>query len=202
MNPNNQKNLRQLTVRIVSTDTQEIGTGFILSQSYLGEEIYILTAKHCLFGSEFDQTPQLASISLEISVENDRMIKYQLQDGDQILYNEEHEPDIAIIIIRKERIETLIGEVPIIEAVFDRRDILGCTLGGFPREFKLKECHTINCSFEMPPTTSKVELSPQNPIKTVMFEENLDSIKGMSGGPVILYHNGEIYFHAIIDEFG
>lgn len=202
MNPNNQKSLRQLTVRIVSTDTQEIGTGFILSQSYLGEELYILTAKHCLFGSEFDQTPRLASISLEISVENDKMVKYQLQDGDQILYNEEDEPDVAIIIIRKERIEALMGEVPIIEAVFDRKDILGCTLGGFPREFELKECHTIICSFEMPSTTNKVELSPQNPIKTVMFEENLDSIKGMSGGPVILYHNGEIYFHAIIDEFG
>jgi|GEM_PF-6887230 len=202
MNPNNQKNLKQLTVRIASTDTREIGTGFMLSQPHLGEELYVLTAKHCLFGSEFDQTPQLSSISLEISVQNDRMIKYQLQDGDQILYNEEHEPDIAIIIIRKEKIEALIGEISVIEAVFDRKEILGCTLGGFPREFESKECHTIACSFEMPTTMYKVELSPQNPIKTVMYGENLDSIQGMSGGPVILYHNGEIYFHAIVDEFG
>jgi hypothetical protein len=170
MNPNNQKNLKQLTVRITSTDTGEIGTGFMLSQPHLGEELYILTAKHCLFGSEFDQTPQSSSISLEISVENDRMIKYQLQDGDEILYNEEHEPDIAIIIIRKERIETLIGEVPIMEAVFDRKDILGCTLGGFPREFELKECHTIICSFDMPSTTNKVELLLKAPLKLLCMK--------------------------------
>lgn len=201
MNTINEKIIKRLTVKITSTQSNEAGTGFILYQPHLADKIYVLTAKHCLCGSEFNFEPDYKSLSFEMNI-GDSIVKYQLKKEDEILINEENDPDIAIIVINKENIDNEAIKVPLMDVVIDRSELQGCVIGGYPNEFSLKSVKSIQCSFDLTADDNKIELSPQSSIETVEFDDNLSSIQGMSGGAVCLENKGDIFFHGIVDTFG
>jgi hypothetical protein len=199
MNISNENIIRKLTVKITSKQAGESGTGVFLSQSHFGDKIYVLTAKHCICGSGFNYKPSYQSIFLEInSSPNSPTIEYQLTEEDNFFYTEENEPDIAIIILNK---ATLDFKIPFIDVVTDRKELESCIISGYPKEFSHQTVKSIACAFDLS-SNSKLELSPQSSINTVEHDNNLDSIRGMSGGPVFLKSDKKLSLHGIVDEFG
>jgi len=201
MNSINEQIIKRLTVKITSTLSNEAGTGFILYQPHLEDKIYVLTAKHCLCGSEFNYKPDYKSLFFEMNI-GDSIVKYQLKKEDIILVNQENDPDIAIIIINKENIDNEAVKVPFMDVVIDRSELQGCVIGGYPNQFSLKSVKSIQCSFDLTANDNKIELSPQSSIEPVDFDDKLSSIQGMSGGAVCLEYKGDIFFHGIVDSFG
>lgn len=201
MNVLNERIIERLTVKITSTLAQEAGSGFLLSQPHFLDKIYVLTAKHCLCGSEFGYEPNYKSLFLEMSI-GKSIIKYELQSDDKILFNVENDPDVAIVVIDRSRLVNEAEKFPMMNAVVDRRELQGCTIVGFPREFSLKSVKSIVCSFDLTADDNKIELSPESSIDTIEYGNNLTYIRGMSGGATFLENNGEIFFHGIIDTFG
>jgi len=201
MNLINERIIKRLTVKITSTAAREAGSGFLLSQSHLEDKIYVLTAKHCLCGSEFEHVPNYKSLFLEMSV-GDSVVKYEFQEDDQIIFHEANDPDVAIVVIDKEKLDNEVIKIPLMDAVTDRSKLQGCVFGGFPNEFYQNTLKSILCSFDLTADENTIELSPQSRIESVEFDNNLSSIRGMSGGAVLLENNGDIFLHGIVDTFG
>jgi len=91
--------LKLVTVRVSSKD-EEIGSGTIYKPTG-SDFIYIFTAKHCIYGKDFDNGAKRKDIKIDKIKTANRRKEYILQKGDKIIQDDAD--DIVVIIIEGKR---------------------------------------------------------------------------------------------------
>ncbi|TCN57628.1 hypothetical protein D0809_13675 [Flavobacterium circumlabens] len=131
MTTNSEQLFQYATVKITCND--EIGTALLYSPSESLDYMYILTAKHCLTGKDFDKQYVNKDIIIE-KIFNPSTGEYHschIMETDMVICTESNELDLALIIVPKVRIESLSG-IEYFFQVIDKPGAAGeCMIRGF-----------------------------------------------------------------------
>lgn len=196
MTSGNDKKISQLTVKLTKAEsTTTIGTGIIYYQKSFGDNVYILTAAHCLFddGDKFQHIFQQVNIDLYVSTETSyRTITVNVQEN---LLFKDIDKDLGILCLNKSTVESIIGAIPIIHVVRERLNFDKFTIKGFPNATKGEELAIINAIWL------------QNMTIVDKFQLRLTddytnwATQGFSGSGVFFEANNEIYLYGIFTRF-
>jgi len=172
---------QSVTVRIKCDG--KTGSG-ILALPGDGGLLYILTAKHVLFGDKYDTPPVKTTIIIDhiLSVKG-KPESYQLTGADDIIAFDNNDNDLAIVIIKTPGgpfDRELAAKSKYID---DDYGLKRCSLRGFPAMNDNKENRSISCEFE--------EFRAGKPghflvhciqLLDTMFDDASNNVAGLSGG--------------------
>ncbi len=196
-------NLPQLsTIRIQCNE--DIGTAVIYFPDADTDYVYILTAKHCLVGEEFNKTYSKEGILLD-QIFNDESLTYHsyvLSDTAVVITSVNNEEDLALIIVPANDIVALTGK-----RFFSQVIDADCTI----QEYKVRGFANFNDQKDDQPFSLKfLENKKHNPnIFTLHHEGSLDSfyqqamsnVAGLSGSGAYANLFGNLYFVGIIHTY-
>lgn len=189
------KIISKLTVRLKDSQNNDyVGSGVIFYQDSLNDKIYILTASHCLFtdGDKFQNKRSEISIDLlKCNFFDYETVKVKVDSN--LLFTSERK-DVAVLVLAKKEVESIIGEIPKISCVKERSAYNDFITKGFPK------------------ATLGEEIVVLYPTWLQHFEDNRFQIqlneaysaystKGFSGSPIFLIAKNEIYLFGIFTRF-
>lgn len=191
---------QRITVRIVCNDST--GTGIlVLPESR--EFIYILTAKHVLFGKDFSSPLVKSAIIIDkILTGSDEFMSYQVKETNDVLTYESNEDDIAVIIISKT--ESAFDPDVISEGLYIDSDfgLLNCYARGFPYLGGNTDSRALTCLFdEFKAGNSNHFLihTPQH-LETFFSDANTN-VQGLSGGGVFFNYDGKSHLLGVVMKY-
>lgn len=190
------KIISSLTIRITEKETGNcIGSGIIYYNEQLKESVYILTAAHCLFqDGEGFQTP-LEEINIHFYNSKDDSYYSMTKIIDPKLVFKDTNKDVAVFVINKAELETLIGEIPKIFCVNQRLSFNNFITKGFPNATQGKELDVIF-------PTWKQEMTEVHKFQLQLNEDyNSWATEGFSGSGIFLEANNEIYLFGVFTRF-
>lgn len=196
-------NLPQLsTIRIQCNE--DIGTAVIYFPDADTEYVYILTAKHCLVGEEFNKTYSKERILLD-QIFNEESLTYHsyvLSDTAVVITSVNNEEDLALIIVPANDIVALTGK-RFFSQVTDTDDTI--------QDYKVRGFANFNDQKDDQPFSLKfLENKKHNPnIFTLHHEGTLDTfyqqamsnVSGLSGSGAYADLFGNLYFVGIIHTY-
>jgi hypothetical protein len=121
------RDLSVLSVKI--TAKGNFGSGFIYLPYKDSKFIYIITAKHCIYGYNFDEVITNKDVNIYF-LGNDN--SYRLSHPDKIISNTENDPDLAIIRVSLKKIAPFLVEIPTIPICGFNPCYLEADFKGFP----------------------------------------------------------------------
>ncbi|MFC4686964.1 hypothetical protein ACFO4P_08450 [Epilithonimonas pallida] len=197
------KNIQQLAAVKISSN-KEVSTAVIYFPDPDVDYVYVLTAKHCLTGKNFDKEIIKTGIVLDeiFNEETSTFHSYTLVDTDIVLVSESDEEDMALLILPKEDIISLTGKQFFCQVIDTNQSIDNYQIRGFAsfnnqdkdRYFPLK----FNEDEKAGP--QHFSLRSEEPLDT--FDARaLENVSGLSGSGAysILYDNA--YLTGIIDNY-
>ncbi|MFT5915724.1 MAG: hypothetical protein ACI81T_002227, partial [Bacteroidia bacterium] len=195
--------LTKLTVRLSNPDSkQPIGSGIIYSNQQLKDKVYILTAGHCLFDCKDKDTFQNPLQSINIDFYNSEEKRYDTisHDIDYELVSAKINPDVAVLILDKEEVEKITGEIPTVKAIKTNRNVDKFILKGFPSATDGEEIDTLRLSgFSHFDQKDIFQLTLDQD-----YSDEADSnyqVDGFSGSGVFLLEEEELYLFGILTRF-
>lgn len=198
MTSNNDKIISQLTVKLTKTEfeqTATIGTGVIYYQKQFNDNVYIITAAHCLFsdGDSFQHIFQ--KINVDLYVYGANVYQTITIDVQEKLIFKNVDNDLGILCLNKNTVESIIGSIPIIEVVRERLNFDKFTIKGFPNATKGAELAVINAVWLQNMTTVKK-------FQLKLVDDYTDwAVQGFSGSGVFLEADKEIYLYGVFTRF-
>lgn len=183
----------QINVSFENEDTEK-GSGILYNSNQDTDFYYIFTAKHCIYGKDFDKTPK--EIKLKFYQKEDNYI----YNENRIYISADPQIDLALIIISRRNINTYIGAIPQLKLVSDNNGHLSTFCWGYAK---------YNGETDKPQYI-KGEIAPIVDGNIIFIPTNLSSsentdtkstLKGISGSGIILEANDEIYLLGIITDF-
>ncbi len=190
--------IRRLTCRIVTPDQK--GSGVILLPADDSTRLYVLTAKHCLLGNDFDRPTAPEDITVDFSPASAKGDKgpgtpYRLESAAHIICYETS--DIAVISLEQAKVKTITGEIPRIHVLTHRRDSLPSLFSGFPQAYDNKKRINIHAYY-----TDLNTVAPSRVKLDTLESEALFNCKGFSGGGVFSLRDNQLVLGGIVLEFG
>lgn len=191
--------LRYLTVKV--SCSYGIGTGILYLSQVQGSMIMLITAKHCICGKNFDQTP----VSEDIKISWDEFLggeptpsPIQLPEKLCSLYFKGNEKDIAIILIPIEVIPETIRDHIRLNLLPDAKGLRSSYICGFPTSRNIRFIDTI-----LQPNISKfnIEFEPERLLICEECDLTSTSVKGLSGGGLFIESRGRLYLHGLTTEY-
>jgi DNA polymerase III delta prime subunit len=199
---NNEQILQYATVKIQCNG--ETGTALLYSPGETFDYMYILTAKHCLAGKNFDKQFQNKNIRIE-KIFNPLSGKYYscgIMETDKVICTENNDLDLALIIIPKSRIEELSG-LHYSFQIMDRPGLTGeCMIRGFAEFNSGKEDRSYKLNF-----TEGVKDKPEilslhfNGSLDTRYQSALDNVQGLSGSGLFSIIKGHLFLLGIIHTY-
>lgn len=184
--------LSNLSVRLRECDnSQPIGSGVLYYHPDLKNQIYILTAAHCLFkdGDSFTEPREGIKIDLfngEISIY--KKINYNLVSACI-------ERDVAIIVVDKNEILSVIDSLPRVEVIKNHLAISTFVSKGFPLATQGKEIVCIYLEWSQ-------EFVPECQFQLKLNEDyNADEIGGFSGSGIYLHTDNKLFLMGIFTRY-
>jgi hypothetical protein len=189
--------LLRTSVRIRNTQSNNvIGSGVLYYNSTLQNNVYILTAAHCLYGEPETFTSPYETVVLEL---------YSAKTHDYIsithkvnynLVSAEEEKDIAILVIRHSDLpQELIDNIPNVNSIKERQSATEFLIRGFPLATKGEELDSIN-------PTWKQEMSGGFRFQLNLKEDYTSYyMQGFSGSGVYVTLNNELYLLGVMTRF-
>jgi len=117
--------VKSITCRVETPNAS--GTGIILLTPS-DNDIYLVTAKHCLLGKNFDGDLQNEDVTLYVpSINNDTFTAITLDRDNQILLSADTALDIAIIVMRKSDLD--VANIPLLDVRYFHQK---CFFRGYP----------------------------------------------------------------------
>lgn len=189
--------ISRATVRIKKANSKNvIGTGVLYYQDNLKDKIYILTTAHSLYSDSDKFEKKIDSIDIDFfngtsNTYNSKTIK----NIDECLISKHKNNDFAVIVLDKEIVEDLVGEIPRIKAVRERLDFSNFVCKGFPMATLGKELDAIYPKWKQRMTeVDKFQLE----LTETYTEFNM---KGFSGGGIFMIANETIYLYGVFARF-
>ncbi|WP_270646836.1 trypsin-like serine protease [Paeniclostridium hominis] len=193
-----------ITCKIIVYDKlnrHQHGSGVILNLKE-SECVYILTAKHCIWGD--DAQCDLNNMQIDILVRNkdydNEYVRVSIDKSDDILYDKDDSEDIAIIVLKKNRIDSLKDISSI--GILDEESVLNeCIIRGYPAPYNdssnnqaitIPSCKYIDTNI----------LATETKLESQSYGDSSYNLKGCSGGGVFTLLNGDFYLIGIVYEFG
>jgi hypothetical protein len=182
-----ERELSLITVQIRRNDNI-IGTGILYYNNNLGDKVYILTARHCLF----DTKDKFRDIN--IGLYNPKNNKYQFIPAGKIISSEKNE-DMAVIILEKRIIDPINSDLYKIQVINNRKSFESFFIKGFSMATNMDELVLIPCTWL------------QEMINESCFQLQIESdyivnnISGASGSGVFLRNNDNVYLLGILTRF-
>ncbi len=181
----------------------EIGTAVLFFPGEDLEEVYILTAKHCLTGKKFDKSYTYKDITLK-QLFNPITQTYHtcnLTETDVIVVSENTE-DLALIIMPKQRIIEFIGNEFRCQVI----NTNPCITEYIVRGFANLNSQLADRQF---PMTFVEDQKDNNNLFIMKSDENLDTylyralenVEGLSGSGAFAILNGTIYLTSIVHGY-
>ncbi len=180
--------VNKITCRIETM--HEKGTGVLVAYGH-NELLYLITAKHCLLGSNFDQ--QLDRSSVKILIPGDTKEDFMpitLKDSDEILFPEEEHIDCAVIVLND--LPDL--DIPLVEILNTQYTVNDCFFRGYPQAYGNIKAIPI-----------KVNYVDNNVVTTNTALYSIDSeplynCQGFSGSGVFVEVDGRVFLAGLIYE--
>lgn len=199
LNINNEQDLllSQVTVRLRNVNTEKvIGTGILYYSDDLKDNIYIITASHCLYSDGDSFQTLIPSIILDFyNPSKDVYLSFNVQHINENLLFKEVDKDLAVIVLNKSEVEDLIGDIPKMKVVTTRQNKNLFVVKGFPNATMGKELDVIYPSWKQKLTA------------TLMFQLQLNedyddyATEGFSGSGIFLNDTEYVYLYGVFTRF-
>lgn len=199
---NNDQLLQYATVKIHCN--AETGTALLYSPGESLDYMYILTAKHCLMGKDFDKEYKNTDITIEKIFNPGSGLWYScsIAETDKVICTESNELDLALIIVPKSRIEELSG-LQYLFQVIDRPAITGqCLIRGFA-DFNSGEedrPYELNYSEAKKEKPEVLSLNFEGPLDT-RYQSAVENVQGLSGSGLFTIVKGNLFLLGIIHSY-
>lgn len=189
--------ISRLTVRLREESSQAvIGTGLIYYSDDLRDNIYIITASHCLHddGDSFQQL--LSSVLVDMyNPSKDKYVSIKLDSINENLLFRDTDKDLAVLPLNKSDVEDIIGDIPKVRVVTTRQNKTQFIIKGFPNATKGQELDVIY-------PTWKQELTGTRKFQLLLNEDYDDyATEGFSGSGIFLNDNEYVYLFGIFTRF-
>ncbi|HVW94427.1 MAG TPA: AVAST type 2 anti-phage system protein Avs2 [Mucilaginibacter sp.] len=196
MKPTNDHLLTQLTVRLRRSNTlQTIGSGLLFSAPYLKNQVYLLTAAHCLYADKDHFKQPLDSITLDLYRSSANAYNAIEHHIDHKLVSADSDRDVAILLLDKTTVEAISGKLPDITAIRERQAARQFVAKGFPNATQGKELDVIS-------PTWKQEMSGVKKFQLQLHESYSEwATSGFSGSGVFLADREQVYLFGIFTRF-
>ena len=191
---------QRITVRI--TCDGNTGTG-ILVLPETGEFSYILTAKHVLKGKDFSTPFDKAAIMIDkILTPANEFLSYQVKETDFVLFFDNNEDDVAIIVVPKAEKAVDINVISRVVCIDSDFGLLNCSVRGFPYLAGNIESRSLTCLFD--------EFKAGNPnhflIHTpqhldTFFSDANTNVQGLSGGGVFFNYDDKSHLLGVVMKY-
>lgn len=187
------KIISKITVRLKTVNNNFIGSGVLYYQENFNNKVYVITASHCLFEDEDKFQVLRNDIYIDIlkSDSSDYETINVLTNPNLLLTSEKK--DVALLILDKNEVENILGDIPKISCVKERSNQNDFIIKGFPNATYGKELTVL-----YPNWLQKNENRFQLQLKE---DYSQYAIKGFSGSPVFLLAKNEIYLFGIFTRF-
>ncbi len=194
--------IKILTVKISSSETEELGSGIIYLPKLQEDKIFIITAKHCICGQEFSFTPESGDIKVEVFSEKKQdYLTYQLTLADQLLYFEGNQKDLAILIIDKNKFPISTKNIPFIQLVEDSIGIRNSAIFGFPNGSPNSALERVDTFLQLPSENFIWKAETQRNLQSEESDSTKTSVQGFSGSGFILNTLNEYFLFGIVTDF-
>lgn len=197
----NQNIPKLATIKIICNG--EVGTAAIYFPDPDLDYVYVMTAKHCLKGKDFNNEFTTTDIKLEkiFNEETSTFHSYNLTETD-IVKVSENEEDIALLILLKKDIIPLTGKQFFCQVIDTEDSILNYHIRGFAnfnnqeadRPFRMKFMEDDKSN------TSRFLLQAENSMDTY-YQQALENVEGLSGSGTYSLLYGNIYFTGIVHTY-
>jgi len=193
---NNEFVLSRLTVSIHDSSTSSMkGSGTLFYSDSLKNKVYVLTAAHCLYadGDKFQHPLQ----EVVIYIYNPEANKYEevICPIDHNLTLADQHRDVAIILLDKDIVAEITGDLPQVQAVRERGALTSFAVKGFPNATKGQELASIFPQWAQAMTgVYKFQLHLRE-------DYNDWATDGFSGSGVFLYDQHYLYLFGIFTRF-
>lgn len=183
------------------TGVPKPGSGILYFPPNNTDTAYVFTARHCVEGAG------KAEIRIESISPHDGEItcSYVLLDDENhlVLYPEEPKKDLAVIIVPRNNIRAITGELPPLRLLVERFSFEQCQCIGFPAA-NMRELKTLTGNFR-----SFQSAYPWRFEANIAREENLETlesdsyaaVRGMSGGGVFFRYKDQFFLFGVMAEF-
>lgn len=193
MSPENDKLISQLTVRIRNSVTEQVqGSGILYSTK---DKVYLLTAAHCLYADNDTFQQPLDKVIVDIyKPATDSYIPFEMEI-DYKLVCPNIDADVAVLIMEKAAVESIIGKLSFIVAVAERQSATEFVVKGFPNATQGRELDLIRPVWKQKMTgVNKFQLQ---------LNENYNgwATTGFSGSGIFLHTHNEVYLYGIFTRF-
>ncbi|QIL40613.1 hypothetical protein G7074_15865 [Pedobacter sp. HDW13] len=187
----------------VKTKGKYTGSGYVYLPSEESEWIYILTAKHCIYGKSFKAKPILKQIliSRKKTESSEILSSYSLLDTDSIIVKNENSPDILALKLKRESLEGALGRFPVTYlSNYEYSELVG-VFKGFP-----------SLTNNEIPLTSGVEIISQDSeganihaqCNNDFSDENTSgdyNVEGYSGSGLCIEVNEKLFLIGLISKY-
>lgn len=201
MDQDNDQLLTKLAVRLVNLESEKtIGSGIIYWHPSLQNRTYILTAAHCLFEDSDSFQQPIEEMGLEFYNPEKDIYERLVHKVDHKLVQPEIDNDVAILLLKKDKIEEITGELTAVNVVTDRIHHSEFVAKGFPSATDGKEIVAIapRWSQELP-ESGQFQLHINQD-----FSDEYSSqyrVDGFSGAGILLYDHQQVYLYGIFTRF-
>jgi hypothetical protein len=199
-------NIEQLfqyaTIKIICND--ETGTALLYSPAESVDYIYVLTAKHCLLGKDFDKQYVNTDIILEKIYNPASGVFHScaITETDRVFCTSSNELDLALIIIPKTRIEVLSGLQYPFQAIDKTGLTRECMIRGFAdindgqedRPYELMFSETIKDKPDL------LVLNFDGSLDT-RYQSAVSNVQGLSGSGLFTKIKGNLFLLGIIHTY-
>lgn len=189
--------ISRLTVRLREESSKAvIGTGLIYHSDDLRDNVYIITASHCLHddGDSFQEI--LPSVIIDLyNQSEDKYVSIKVNNINKDLLFQDADRDLAVLPLNKSEVENVIGEIPKVRVVTTRQNKTQFIVKGFPNATMGEELDVIY-------PTWKQELTAARKFQLQLNEDYNDyATEGFSGSGIFLNDNEYVYLFGIFTRF-
>jgi hypothetical protein len=202
--------LQRVTVKVVSP--VETGSGVLCKPSPDSPAVYILTARHVIFGEgglPGEVLPNGVSLQLLYESSSKQAFgKYALTANDRILVSENLADDFAVLIVSANEIESITGELPCLNLVRETYGLKNCLFRGFPEALKGVEPVRFNGEITEPVKSLWYQFEWQvsdglaDKWISTKSKTAYENVSGFSGSGVFLLNDSEVYLIGVVSKFG
>lgn len=190
-----ERTLSALSVKIQHEDLTILGTGYIYYTPLLKDKVYVFTAAHCLYTDRDQFKEPLAKIVLGVYNPQQKTYINLTHKIDYNFVSPIVDKDVAVLVLTKSEIKNIIGNIPELPAVCERRSVSSFIAKGFPNATKGVEIATIRPVWVQ-------ELIDVHKFQIQLNEDYTDwGVDGFSGSGIFLQTHSQIYLYGIFTRY-